>query len=62
MLAISSRAIRVNPCSVCVCTISVPADILVQYDIGTTADRVILLVIKIEWVSDKMIKLFSDYM
>ena len=35
----------------------------VQYDIGTTADRkVILLLIKIEWVSDKIIKLFSDYM
>ena len=47
MLAISSRGV----------------DILVQYDIGTTADRnVILLLIKIEWVSDKMIKLFSDYM
>ena len=38
-------------------------DILVQYDIGTTSDRkVILLLIKIEWVSDKIIKLFSDYM
>ena len=46
MLAISSRG-----------------DILVQYDIETTADRkVILLLIKIERVSDKMIKLFSDNM
>ena len=49
--------------SVYVCIISVPADILVQYDTGTTADtKVILLVIKIEWVTDKMIKLFIDYM
>ena len=47
----------------CVCTLSAPADILVQYDIETTADtKVILLVIKIEWVADKMIQLFSDYM
>ena len=61
MLAISPRGIWVNPCSVY--TISVLADILVQNDIGTTSDRkVILLVIKIEWVSDKMVKLFSDYM
>ena len=45
MLAISSRG-----------------DILVQYDIRKTADRkVILLLIKIEWSSDKKIKLFSDY-
>ena len=35
---------------------------LVKYGIGTTADtEMILLVTKIEWVSDKMIKLFSDY-
>ena len=42
--------------------ISSRGDILVQYDIGKTADRkVILLLIKIEWFSDKKIKLFSDY-
>ena len=46
----------------CVCTISVP---LVQYGTGSTADtifKVILLVIEIEWVSDKIIILFSDNM
>ena len=37
----------------CVCTISVTADILVQYGIGTAADtKMILLVMKIEGVSE----------
>ena len=45
----SPGGIWVNPCSVC--TISEPADNLVQYGIGTAANtKVILLVMKIEWV------------
>ena len=49
MVAIYSRGILVNPCTVC--TNSVPANNLIQYGIGTAANTtVILLVMKIEWV------------
>ena len=57
MLAISSRGIWVNPCNVC--TIGVLADILVQYDIGTTADTKVILVIKPGRVSDKIINIIQ---